>query len=213
MATKCKLDADLRGTLIDQTRYRSMIGSLMYLASNRPDLVQAVCYCARYQARPTKKHLKEVDHVGCLDTLKSTYGGILFLGEKLVSWMSKKQDCTAMSSAELEYVALSAKSAQDRDVGLGGSLFRNFAKKKSMKKAFQDMLHGLGEVNPTHAYYNGSFTSKDNEDPSWSTSFKTRRTHKTSSALKDFICVVFVLDRNIVRNSVCPHIEERLCYP
>nr|GEU31263.1 hypothetical protein [Tanacetum cinerariifolium] len=36
-----------------------------------------------------------------------------------------------------------------------------------MKKAFQDMLHGLREVNPTHAYYNGSRTSKDNEDPSW----------------------------------------------
>ncbi|GJW22596.1 hypothetical protein Tco_0033218 [Tanacetum coccineum] len=53
-----------------------------------------------------------------------------------------------------------------------------------MKKAFQDMLHGLGEVNPTHAYYNGSRSSKDNEDPSWSTSFMTRRTQKTSSALK-----------------------------
>ncbi|GJX40687.1 hypothetical protein Tco_0255677 [Tanacetum coccineum] len=61
---------------------------------------------------------------------------------------------------------------------------RNFAKKEFMKKAFQDMLHGLGEVNPTHAYYNGSITSKDNEDPSWSTSFKTRRTQKTSSALE-----------------------------
>ncbi|GKD03383.1 hypothetical protein Tco_1178357, partial [Tanacetum coccineum] len=34
------------------------------------------------------------------------------LGDKLVSWMSKKQDCTAMSSAEAEYVALSASCAQ-----------------------------------------------------------------------------------------------------
>ncbi|GJS03866.1 hypothetical protein Tco_0320374 [Tanacetum coccineum] len=67
-----------------------------------------------------------------------------------------------------------------------------------MKKAFQDMLHGLGEVNPVHAYYNGSCTSKDNKDPSWSTSFKTRRTQKTSSALEDFIYVVFVPDRNII---------------
>ncbi|GJV85457.1 hypothetical protein Tco_1525355 [Tanacetum coccineum] len=55
----------------------------------------------------------------------------------------------------------------------------------------------LGEVNPVHAYYNGSCTSKDNEDPSWSTSFKTRRTQKTSSALEDFISVVFIPDRNI----------------
>ncbi|GJX42686.1 ribonuclease H-like domain-containing protein [Tanacetum coccineum] len=45
----------------------------------------------------------------------------------------------------------------------------NFAKKESMKKAFQDMMHQLGEVNPTHANYNGSRTSKDTEDPSWST--------------------------------------------
>ncbi|GJV65641.1 hypothetical protein Tco_1476469 [Tanacetum coccineum] len=41
-----------------------------------------------------------------------------------------------------------------------------------------------GEVNPTHAYYNGSRTSKDNEDPSWNTSFKTRRTQKTTSAVE-----------------------------
>ncbi|GKF80156.1 uncharacterized mitochondrial protein-like protein, partial [Tanacetum coccineum] len=45
---------------------------------------------------------------------KSTSGGIQFLGDKLVSWMSKKQDCTAiaMSSAEAKYVALSASCAQ-----------------------------------------------------------------------------------------------------
>ncbi|GJS16292.1 hypothetical protein Tco_0410764 [Tanacetum coccineum] len=54
-----------------------------------------------------------------------------------------------------------------------------------------------GEVNPTHADYNGSCTIKDTEDPSWSTSFKTKRTQKTSSALEDFICVLFILDMNI----------------
>nr|GFA46272.1 retrovirus-related Pol polyprotein from transposon TNT 1-94 [Tanacetum cinerariifolium] len=52
------------------------------------------------------------DHAGCIDTRKRTSGGIQFLGDKLVSWMSKKQDCTAMSSAEVEYVALSACCAQ-----------------------------------------------------------------------------------------------------
>ncbi|GJW88222.1 hypothetical protein Tco_0163562 [Tanacetum coccineum] len=62
-----------------------------------------------------------------------------------------------------------------------------------MKKAFQDMLHRLGEVNPVHAYYNGSCTSKDNEDPSWSTSFKTRRTQKTSSALEVLWKTLFLL--------------------
>nr|GEX07267.1 retrovirus-related Pol polyprotein from transposon TNT 1-94 [Tanacetum cinerariifolium] len=52
------------------------------------------------------------DHGGCIDSRKSTSGGIQFLGDKLVSWMSKKQNCTAISSAEAEYVALSASCAQ-----------------------------------------------------------------------------------------------------
>ncbi|GJZ30545.1 hypothetical protein Tco_0575592 [Tanacetum coccineum] len=60
LAVKPKLDADLSGLLVDQTRYHSMIGALMYLTSSRPDLVHAVCYYARYQARPTEKHLKEM---------------------------------------------------------------------------------------------------------------------------------------------------------
>nr|GFB27839.1 integrase, catalytic region, zinc finger, CCHC-type, peptidase aspartic, catalytic [Tanacetum cinerariifolium] len=51
-------------------------------------------------------------HAGCIDSRKSTSGGIQFLGNKLVSWMSKKQNYTAMSSIEAEYVALSASCAQ-----------------------------------------------------------------------------------------------------
>ncbi|GJR06336.1 retrovirus-related pol polyprotein from transposon TNT 1-94 [Tanacetum coccineum] len=60
MAMKPKVDADLSGKPVDQTDYHSKIGSLVYLTSSRPDIVQAVCYCARYQARPTEKHLKEM---------------------------------------------------------------------------------------------------------------------------------------------------------
>ncbi|GJS13250.1 retrovirus-related pol polyprotein from transposon TNT 1-94 [Tanacetum coccineum] len=105
MATKPKLDADLSGEPIDQTDYRSKIGSLMYLTSSRPDIVQA-----DFGFELTA--FSDADHAGCVDTRKSTSGGIQFLGDKLVSWMSKKQDCTAMSSAEAEYVALSASCAQ-----------------------------------------------------------------------------------------------------
>nr|GEU55153.1 putative ribonuclease H-like domain-containing protein [Tanacetum cinerariifolium] len=143
MATK-HLDADLSGTPVDQTKYRSMVRALMYLTASRPDIMHATCYCARYQAKPTKKHLTTVkrifrylkdtihmvlwypkdtrfeltafsnlDYAGCLDSRKSTSGGIQFLGgDKLVSWSSKKQDCTSMSSAEAEYVSLSACCAQ-----------------------------------------------------------------------------------------------------
>nr|GEV43332.1 Gag-Pol polyprotein [Tanacetum cinerariifolium] len=52
------------------------------------------------------------DHARCIDTHKSTSEGIQFLGDKLVSWMSKKHDYTAMSLAEAENVALSASYAQ-----------------------------------------------------------------------------------------------------
>nr|GFA07943.1 uncharacterized mitochondrial protein AtMg00810-like [Tanacetum cinerariifolium] len=50
----------------------------------------------------------DADSARCKDTFKSTSSGAQFLGEKLVSWSSKKQDCTAMSTAEAEYVSLSA---------------------------------------------------------------------------------------------------------
>nr|GEY41191.1 retrovirus-related Pol polyprotein from transposon TNT 1-94 [Tanacetum cinerariifolium] len=53
----------------------------------------------------------DADHTGCLDTRKSTSRGIQFLCDKLVSWMLNKQDCTAMSSAEAEYVVVSTSCA------------------------------------------------------------------------------------------------------
>ncbi|GJR20974.1 retrovirus-related pol polyprotein from transposon TNT 1-94 [Tanacetum coccineum] len=56
MATK-HLDADLSETPVDQTKYHSMVGAIMYLTTSRPDIVHATCYCAHYQAKPTQKHL------------------------------------------------------------------------------------------------------------------------------------------------------------
>nr|GEV13225.1 retrovirus-related Pol polyprotein from transposon TNT 1-94 [Tanacetum cinerariifolium] len=75
MATKPKLDADLSGNLVDQTDYRSKIGSLMYLTSSRPDIVQAGCSFGLTT-------FLDVDHTGCIDTRKSTSEGIQFLGDK-----------------------------------------------------------------------------------------------------------------------------------
>nr|GEY01443.1 hypothetical protein [Tanacetum cinerariifolium] len=105
MATKHKLDADLSGNPVDQTDYHSKIRLLMYLTSSRLDIVQAGSSFGLTA-------FLDADHVGCIDSRKSTSGGIQFLGDKLVSWMSKKHNCTAMSSAEAEYMALSASCAQ-----------------------------------------------------------------------------------------------------
>ncbi|GKC06701.1 retrovirus-related pol polyprotein from transposon TNT 1-94 [Tanacetum coccineum] len=63
MVEKSKLDEDLQANPVDATLYRVMIGSLMYLTSNRPDLIYAVCLCARYQAKPTEKHLNAVKRI------------------------------------------------------------------------------------------------------------------------------------------------------
>nr|GEX48114.1 integrase, catalytic region, zinc finger, CCHC-type, peptidase aspartic, catalytic [Tanacetum cinerariifolium] len=105
MATKPKLDADLSENPVDQTDYHSKIRSLVYLTSSRPDIVQAG---SSFEITA----FSDADHAGCIDSRKITSGGIQFLGDKLVSWMSKKHNCTAMSSAEAEYVALSASCAQ-----------------------------------------------------------------------------------------------------
>ncbi|GJT15130.1 hypothetical protein Tco_0873836 [Tanacetum coccineum] len=116
MAT-ARLDADLQGTPIDQTKYQSMIVGLMYLSSSRPDIAFSTFVYARYQARPIDYGFEliaysDVDHAGCHDDCKSTLGGLQILGENLVSWSSKKQDCTVLSIAEAEYVSLSASCTQ-----------------------------------------------------------------------------------------------------
>nr|GEU98479.1 hypothetical protein [Tanacetum cinerariifolium] len=76
MVDRLKLDENPFGIPVDQTRFRSMVGSLMYLTTNRPGLVFTVCMCARYQASPTKKHLE--------DTRRSTSGSAQFYGDKLI---------------------------------------------------------------------------------------------------------------------------------
>ncbi|GKB34897.1 retrovirus-related pol polyprotein from transposon TNT 1-94, partial [Tanacetum coccineum] len=103
MATE-RLDVDLQGTPTDKITYLRMIGGIMYLTTSQPDIAFATFVCARYQA--------QADHSGCKDDCKSTSGGLQFLGENLVNWSFKKQDCTAMSTVEAKYVSLSACCAQ-----------------------------------------------------------------------------------------------------
>ncbi|GJV81475.1 retrovirus-related pol polyprotein from transposon TNT 1-94 [Tanacetum coccineum] len=74
MVEKSKLDEDLQEIPVDVILHHNMVGSLMYLTSSRPDLIYAVCLCAR--------------------------------------WSSKKQKSTAISSTEVEYIALSGCCAQ-----------------------------------------------------------------------------------------------------
>ncbi|GKB32868.1 retrovirus-related pol polyprotein from transposon TNT 1-94 [Tanacetum coccineum] len=63
MVEKSKLDEDKEGKAVDPSHYRGMIGTLLYLTASRPDLQFAICMCARYQARPTEKHLNAVKRI------------------------------------------------------------------------------------------------------------------------------------------------------
>nr|GEW99176.1 hypothetical protein [Tanacetum cinerariifolium]GEX14038.1 hypothetical protein [Tanacetum cinerariifolium] len=63
MVEKSKLDEDKKGKAVDPSHYHGMIGTLLILTTNRPDLQFAICICARYQARPTKKHLHAVKRI------------------------------------------------------------------------------------------------------------------------------------------------------
>ncbi|GJS31389.1 retrovirus-related pol polyprotein from transposon TNT 1-94 [Tanacetum coccineum] len=79
MAT-ARLDADLQGTPTDQTKYRSMIGELMYLTASRPDIAFAT-----FDSGFELIVYSDADHTRCHDDCKSTSGGLQFLGEKLSS--------------------------------------------------------------------------------------------------------------------------------
>ena len=136
MSSSTKLNVDLSRVEVSPTLYRSIIGSLLYLTTSRPDIAFSVGVCARYQATPKESHLTAVkqtiryingtpdyglwysqdsnaclvgysdaDWAGSVDDRKSTSGGCFYLGNNLVSWMSRKQNSMSLSTAKAEYIA------------------------------------------------------------------------------------------------------------
>ncbi|GJT94363.1 retrovirus-related pol polyprotein from transposon TNT 1-94 [Tanacetum coccineum] len=102
MVEKSKLDEDPQGKVIDPTRYRGIIGTLMYLTARTINM--GLWYPKNSCIALTA--FADADHAGCQDTRKSTSGSIHLLGDRLVSWSSKKQKITTISSTEAEYIAL-----------------------------------------------------------------------------------------------------------
>ncbi|GJZ83127.1 putative ribonuclease H-like domain-containing protein [Tanacetum coccineum] len=97
---------------VDVHLYRSMIGSLMYLTASRPDIILAVCACARFQVTPKTSHHLAVKRFfrylkgrPTLGLWKSTTRGCQFLGNRLISWQCKKQTMVATSTTKAEYMA------------------------------------------------------------------------------------------------------------
>ncbi|GKD51023.1 uncharacterized mitochondrial protein-like protein [Tanacetum coccineum] len=90
MVGRTKLDEDPQGISVDPTHYCGMVGSFMYLTSSRPDLVFDVCMLCPDTGTELAAYV-DADHAGCQDTRRSTSGSVQFLGDKLVSWLSKNK--------------------------------------------------------------------------------------------------------------------------
>ncbi|XP_070013457.1 uncharacterized mitochondrial protein AtMg00810-like [Nicotiana sylvestris] len=134
-----RLDMDETGSPLNQTMYRGIIGSLLYLTTT----VFSVGLCARFQSNPKESHLKaakrivrylkgthdlvlyypsrdsfnligyaDANYVGYLVDMKNTYGMAPFLGSCLISWGTMKQNSVALSTIEVEYIVAASCCAQ-----------------------------------------------------------------------------------------------------
>ncbi|GJZ77664.1 hypothetical protein Tco_0642336 [Tanacetum coccineum] len=135
MFMKMKLTKDVEGESVDDTKYRCMIGIVLYLMASRPDNMFSVCLCARFQEDPKTSHLEAVKcifryikgtmHLGLwypkgpgieiIVYADSDHVGdyvdrkstniICTFMRCLTSWFLKKQNALAISTTEAEYVS------------------------------------------------------------------------------------------------------------
>eukprot|EP00253_Pinus_taeda_P024898 PITA_24898 len=101
----------------DPSLYKSIVGSLMYLTTTRPDIMYAVSLISRFMERPKEARWQAAkrilsDWAGSVDDRKSTSGYVFHMGSGAISWASKKQSIVALSTAEAEYVAATAAACQ-----------------------------------------------------------------------------------------------------
>ncbi|GKE63320.1 hypothetical protein Tco_1513687, partial [Tanacetum coccineum] len=89
---------------VDIHLYRSMIGSLMYLTTFRPDIMFAVCLWYSRDSPFKLVAYTDSDYVRATQDRKSTTGGYQFLGNWLISWQCKKQTVVATYITEAEYM-------------------------------------------------------------------------------------------------------------
>ncbi|GJV45765.1 putative ribonuclease H-like domain-containing protein [Tanacetum coccineum] len=122
METQKPLLKDEDGEEVDVHMYRSMIGSLMYLTSSRPDIMFAVCACARYQVNPKVSHLHAVKRI--FRYLKGQ--------PKLGLWYPKDSPFDLVAYTDSDYAGASL----DRKSTIGG-------KAKKSVKLMMEKLFGM----------------------------------------------------------------------
>jgi hypothetical protein len=128
--------------VVDNRKYRQLVGKLLYLTITRPDISFAIGRLSQFMAKPTQQHwdaalmvlryvkrapgkdlffskgssmtvgYSNVDYAGCHVDCKSTTGFCTFLAGNLITWRRKKQGTAARFSAESEYKAMAQMTAE-----------------------------------------------------------------------------------------------------
>ncbi|XP_031276221.1 uncharacterized protein LOC116134691 [Pistacia vera] len=88
---------------VDEGKYRSLVGSLLYYTATRPDLMFTASYLSRFMSNPSELHFKAAKPV--LSDARSTSGYVFYLNKGAISWLSRKQETVAQSTAEAKYVS------------------------------------------------------------------------------------------------------------
>ncbi|KAJ1689849.1 hypothetical protein LUZ63_014004 [Rhynchospora breviuscula] len=114
MGKSANIDADEKGKPMDITLYRGIIGSLLYLTASRPDIMYAVCLCARYQANPKESHHKAIKRI--LRYVKGT--------QSLGLWYGKQTELDLVGYTDADFAGdrMDRKSTSGTCQFLGGSL-------------------------------------------------------------------------------------------
>ncbi|XP_068465677.1 uncharacterized mitochondrial protein AtMg00810-like [Phaseolus vulgaris] len=123
LPSSCYMYANVGGKRVDQTKYRGLIGSLLYLTTSRLDIMFVVCLCARYQANPKESHLKAAKRI--LKYLKGTTNVGL--------WYPSYSPIHLIGYSDSDFVGckLDQKSTSDTCHLLGSSLISWHSKKQA----------------------------------------------------------------------------------
>ncbi|XP_050918969.1 secreted RxLR effector protein 161-like [Lathyrus oleraceus] len=114
MGSGSYVDQDESGVSIEITKYRGMIGSLLYLTTSRPDIMFNVCLCACFQANPKESHLATIKRI--MKYLKGT--------KNVGLWYPKGSICNLVGYPDADYAGskIDRKSTSDICQFLGNAL-------------------------------------------------------------------------------------------
>ncbi|GKA14020.1 integrase, catalytic region, zinc finger, CCHC-type containing protein [Tanacetum coccineum] len=168
MVDRLKLDEDLMGIPVDQTRFRGMVGSLMYLtASSDPDLcIRRTINMGLWYPKDNAMSLTayaDADHAGCQDSRRSTSGSAQFLGDRLLKglkWIltSIKFLCTVITKVLLLFAVTTSSTLALNTLTYGTISSESKWKIEWLNSTSWKRIISLQTFSPKHLQENGSIS-------------------------------------------------------